>query len=156
MIDDIDPFSGPTVDVPGHAKGEPGIVPVTNNDMLAPSKEYHAYVTAGLAQLATQTAKLDADVRDGKLAPAKADWLTAHLTYERLGAAYGTFGDFDDEIDGRADGLTGTVSNPGWTGFYRVEYDLWHGAERRGTDQAGRSALRLRQGPQGCFPRSGS
>ncbi len=131
VIDDIDPFSGPTVRIPGRVKGEPGIVPVTNNDMLGPSKEYHAYVTVGLARLATQTAKLDADVRAGKLTQARQDWLTAHLTYERLGAAYGTFGDFDDEIDGRPDGLTGTVSNPAWTGFYRVEYDLWHGESAR-------------------------
>ncbi len=127
VLDDQDPFSGPTVTIPGHARGEPGIVPVTNDELVAPSKAYHAYVTAGLAQLQTQTARLDADLRAGKLAQARADWLTAHLTYERLGAAYGTFGDFDDEINGRPDGLTGTVHSPDWTGFYRIEYGLWHG-----------------------------
>lgn len=48
-----------------------------------------------------------------------------HLQYETLGDAYDAFGDFDTEIDGRAD-ATG-VASPQWTGFYRLEYGLWHG-----------------------------
>jgi iron uptake system component EfeO len=127
VIDDIDPFSGPTVRIPGDAKGTPGIVPVTDNDLLTPEKEYHAYVTIGLTQLAAQTKTLANDVKAGRLTAAKAAWLTAHLTYERLGAAYGTFDNFDGEIDGRADGLAGGVHSPDFTGFYRVEYGLWHG-----------------------------
>jgi iron uptake system component EfeO len=127
VIDDVDPFTGPTVKVPGHVKGEPGILPVTDNDLLEPAKEYHAYVAAGLIQLLAQTSTLAADVKAGNLTAAKSAWLTAHLTYERLGAAYGTFGNFDDEIDGRPDGLVGGVSSPQFTGFYRIEYGLWHG-----------------------------
>jgi iron uptake system component EfeO len=127
VIDDVDPFTGPTVKVPGHVKGQPGILPVTNNDLLEPAKEYHAYVAAGLIQLLAQTGTLAADVKAGNLTAAKSAWLTAHLTYERLGAAYGTFGNFDDEIDGRPDGLVGGVSSPQFTGFYRIEYGLWHG-----------------------------
>jgi iron uptake system EfeUOB component EfeO/EfeM len=127
VIDDIDPFTGPTVQIPGHAKGTPGIVPVTDNDLLQPEKEYHAYVTIGLNQLTAQTKTLAGDIKAGKLTAARAAWLTAHLSYERLGAAYGTFGDFDGEIDGRADGLPDGVRDPGFTGFYRVEYGLWHG-----------------------------
>ncbi len=64
-------------------------------------------------------------MRGGNLATARRDWLTAHLQYETLGDAYGAFGDFDTEIDGRAD-PTG-VSSPQWTGFFRLEYGLWHG-----------------------------
>lgn len=77
--------------------------------------------------LARQARKLDADVQVGRLAAARAAWLPAHLTYERPGAAYGTFGNFDTEIDGRPDGLTGGVSSPQFTGFYRLEYGLRHG-----------------------------
>ena len=29
--------------------------------------------------------------------------------------------------NGRPDGLTGGVNSPKWTGFYRLEYGLWHG-----------------------------
>jgi high-affinity iron transporter len=63
----------------------------------------------------------------GVVAAARADWLTAHLEYSSLGAAYGTFEDFDKEINGRADGLPLGVADPGFTGFHRLEYGLWHG-----------------------------
>ncbi|MEU1165767.1 imelysin family protein, partial [Streptomyces sp. NPDC005921] len=41
-------------------------------------------------------------------------------------AAYGTFEDFDQKINGRADGLAGGVADPDFAGFHRVEYGLWH------------------------------
>jgi len=129
LFEEQDPMTGPAVTVPGHAAGEAAIAPVTYNDLVGPDKLYQAYVERGLTSLAGQTVALDGDVRRGDLIAARRDWLTAHLTYETLGAAYDAFGDFDDEIDGRADALG--VSNPKWTGFYRVEYGLWHGQGAR-------------------------
>jgi iron uptake system component EfeO len=125
LFDDTDPITGPTVTVPGHVKGFAATVPVTFNDLVGPEKAYQAYVAAGLKTLVGQTGTLAADVRRGNLAAARRDWLPAHLTYETLGAAYDAFGNFDDEIDGRADALG--VTSPQWTGFYRLEYGLWHG-----------------------------
>jgi iron uptake system component EfeO len=125
LFEDTDPMTGSTVTVPGHAGGFPATVPVTFNDLVGPAKEYQTYVAAGLNTLVGQTQTLDGDVQHGNLTAARRDWLTAHLEYETLGAAYDAFGNFDDEIDGRADALG--VSNPQWTGFYRIEYGLWHG-----------------------------
>jgi iron uptake system component EfeO len=125
LFDDADPMTGPTVTVPGHVKGFAPTVPVTYNDLVGPEKEYHAYVAAGLQTLVGQTETLAGDVQRGNLTAARRDWLPAHLTYETLGAAYDAFGNFDDEIDGRADALG--VNNPQWAGFYRLEYGLWHG-----------------------------
>jgi iron uptake system component EfeO len=130
-FEDFDPFNGPTETVGGHTGGNPGIVPVTQDDLLQPAKEYTAYVSKGLVTLAAETGTLLGDVRAGNLPQAKAAWLTAHLQYERLGAAYDAFGDFDDEIDGRPDGLAGGVNSAQWTGFYRLEYGLWHGQSER-------------------------
>ena len=127
LFDDYDPITGPTVVIGGHTRGTPAILPITSNDLLAPASEYHAYVAAGLSTLASQAGVLAADVRSGNLGAARSAWLTAHLTYERLGAAYDAFGPFDAEIDGRPDGLAGGVNSPQWTGFYRLEYGLWHG-----------------------------
>jgi len=127
LFDDYDPMTGPTVVVAGHTPGTPAILPVTSNDLLAPANEYHAYVAAGLNTLVSQAGTLAAEVRDGNLSAARSAWLPAHLSYERLGAAYDSFGNFDDEIDGRPDGLAGGVNSPRWTGFYRLEYGLWHG-----------------------------
>ena len=61
------------------------------------------------------------------LADARQLWFPAHLDYARLGAAYDTFGNFNDEIDGRPLGLVGGVNSPDFQGFLRLEYGLWHG-----------------------------
>jgi iron uptake system component EfeO len=127
LIEDTDSISGPTEKVPGHTAGAVAILPVTDNDLYPPANEYHKYVTAGLVTLVSQVTTLNKAIQGGNLTTARSAWLPAHLTYERLGAAYDSFGDFDGEIDGRADGLVGGVSSPDWTGFYRLEYGLWHG-----------------------------
>ncbi len=125
LFSDFPPDEGAKVTVGGHAKGTLAILPVTQTDLIPYAKRYQAYAEAGLKVLARETSVLAAAVRANDLAAAKRDWLTAHLQYQTLGAAYGTFGDYDDEIDGRAD-VTG-VNSPQWTGFYRLEYGLWHG-----------------------------
>ena len=127
LIEDTDAITGPVTRIGGDVQGTPAIVPVTDNDLLGPARAYHAYVTAGLKVLVRQTGALAAAIAQGSLAQARAAWLPAHLTYERLGAAYGTFGNYDTEIDGRADGLAGGAASPQFTGFYRLEYGLWHG-----------------------------
>jgi len=130
LFEDSDPMTGPTITVTGDVKGATATVPVTYNELVAPAKQYQNYVAAGLKTLAAQTQSLDSDIRRGDLSAARRDWLTAHLTYETLGAAYDAFGDFDDKIDGRADALG--VTSPKWTGFYRLEYGLWHGQSAAG------------------------
>ena len=131
LIEDTDAITGPTEKVPGHTRGATATLPVTDDDLLASASEYHKYVTGGLVTLLSQVNTLNSAiqgaVQGGNLAAARSAWLPAHLTYERLGAAYDSFGDYDGEIDGRADGLVGGVVSPKWTGFYRLEYGLWHG-----------------------------
>ncbi|MFF2073793.1 iron uptake transporter permease EfeU [Kitasatospora sp. NPDC058162] len=115
-----------TVHVSGGAEVK-AVKPVSEDDLKAPLDSYKDYVNKGLATLMTQTQKIQADVHGGDLNAAKADWLTAHLQYASLGAAYGTFADLDKKIDGRADGYADKAQDPGFTGFLRLEYGLWHG-----------------------------
>jgi iron uptake system EfeUOB component EfeO/EfeM len=93
-----------------------------------PVDAYRSYVGGKLPGLLAAVRTLDADVAAGDLDRARADWLPAHLDYERLGAAYNSFGDFDARIDGLADGLPLGTADPSWSGFHRIEYGLWHGA----------------------------
>jgi iron uptake system component EfeO len=125
QFSDFNPLQGKTVTVAGDVSGTPAILPVTYNDLIPYAKTYVTVEEAAIKVMATETATLAAAVRSGNLATAERDWLTAHLQYETLGDAYGAFGNFDTEIDGRAD-PTG-VSSPRWTGFFRLEYGLWHG-----------------------------
>ena len=127
LVEDNDAITGAVVTIAGHVRGDRAVQPVTNDDLIGPAQQYKVYVTAGLQTLVGQVRTLDAAVRKGDLAAARRAWLPAHLTYERLGAAYGTFGDLDDAIDGRATGLVGGVASAQFSGFYRLEYGLWHG-----------------------------
>ena len=98
---------------------------VTYSQIAPLVTKYRAEVSAGLAVLATDTDRLRALADTGQLDQAKQAWLIAHLDYARLGAAYDTFGNFNDEIDGRPNGLPLGVADPSWTGFLRLEYALW-------------------------------
>ncbi|MET9014950.1 iron uptake transporter permease EfeU [Streptomyces olivaceoviridis] len=122
------------------------VVPVSEHDLSGPLAQYRTYVDEGLAALVPQTRMLADDIRHNHLGKARTDWLTAHRTYASLGAAYGTFEDFDQKIDGRADGLPDGVHDKDFTGFHRIEYGLWHGepatsltapAQRLAADAAG-------------------
>ena len=125
LFADASPLQGATVAVAGHATGTPAVLPVTYNDLIPPAKAYATEEEAAIKVMASETAALAAAVRGGNLAVARRDWLTAHVQYETLGDAYDAFGNFDTEIDGRADAIG--VTSPQWTGFYRLEYGLWHG-----------------------------
>ncbi|MBC3839918.1 EfeM/EfeO family lipoprotein [Streptacidiphilus sp. 4-A2] len=119
-------------DVGGRATGPsagpvPGVQPMPDLALGAPVTAYRAYVNRSLPVLLADSRTLNADLVAGDLAKAKSDWLTAHLDYERLGAAYNTFQDFDGLINGTADGLPLGTADPSWTGFFRIEYGLWHG-----------------------------
>lgn len=103
------------------------VVPVSEKDLAAPLATYKEYVDKGLATLTEQTGRLDQDIESGDLDAARKDWLTAHLSYSSLGAAYGTFQDFDKKINGRTAGLADGVKDKDFTGFHRLEYGLWHG-----------------------------
>jgi iron uptake system component EfeO len=128
LVEDTGAIVGPSMRVTGgHDESGPGVVPVTANELMAPVRRYRDHVIDGLGALATRTATLGALVRAGDRAGSEAAWLDAHLSYERLGAAYGAFGDSDGAINGTAAGLAAGVADPNFTGFHRLEYGLWHG-----------------------------
>lgn len=101
--------------------------PIRSLAMVAPVKSYTTWVEGRLPELLSACRRLDADVARGHLGTAKRDWLTAHLAYERLGAAYNAFGDADGVIDGTADGLPGGTASNDWSGFFAIEHALWGG-----------------------------
>ncbi|MBF9070915.1 EfeM/EfeO family lipoprotein [Streptacidiphilus fuscans] len=131
---DVDAVTGPTVTVKGPkgagtsgaagtsseaGSGTPAVVPVTEQDLIPATLAYQHWVAGQLPTLVSDVTALQAAVSSGDVAGARQHWLTAHLDYERLGAAYGAFGDVDEEINGpRQDS----------TGFHALEYGLWHGA----------------------------
>lgn len=132
--DDADAVTGPTVRITGGGKvrSGPAAVPVTQQELIPPTLAYQKWIQARTVELARRTDALRAAVDRGDLAASRAAWLPAHLVYERMGAAYGTFGDADAEINGTTAGLSGGVRDPRFAGFHRVEYGLWHGESASG------------------------
>jgi high-affinity iron transporter len=138
--------------VTGSGQGPAGVAPVNEQDMELPVYEYRAYVETELPGLLTAAEKLDADLKAGNLAQAKTDWLPAHLDYERLGAAYGTFDNFDDAINGSASGQPEGTATSSWTGFFRIEYGLWHGQGAAELAPLGNTLVSDIQGLAKAFP----
>jgi hypothetical protein len=90
--------------------------------------DYRGYVASKLSMLRSQVATLSAVIGSGNLAKAKSAWLSAHLTWLEIGqddGAYGCFGALGGEIDGLAAGHPLGTADPGFTGFHRIEFDLW-------------------------------
>jgi len=100
-------------------------VPVTPAELDGAVTTYRAAVSRLLVPLQADVAALRVTVAAGDLRAARTAWLATHLDYERLGAAYGTFGDLDRAINGRSDGLPGGAADPDFTGFGRLEAELW-------------------------------
>ena len=109
----------------------PAVIPVPVLQLDQPMRVYRAYVRRLLASLQLQLAGLGARLRSGDVAGAQSAWLVAHLTWLQIGqddGAYGAFGDIGRQIDGTAAGLVQGTADPGFTGFHKVELDLWtHG-----------------------------
>jgi iron uptake system component EfeO len=128
LPDDADAVTGPTVRITGSTvKSGPAAVPVSQQDLIPPTLAYQKWIQARTVELAKKTDALRDAVDRGDLTAARAAWLPAHLVYERMGAAYGTFGDADREINGTTAGLSGGVDDKDFAGFHRLEHGLWHG-----------------------------
>lgn len=100
--DGLEGESGPEVAITdGPAGGGmTAVVPTSENDLAGAVVVYQRRVTGGLATLAKRSAELRRAIGAGDRGRSRAAWLAAQLAYSRLGAAYGTFGDSADAIDG--------------------------------------------------------
>jgi iron uptake system EfeUOB component EfeO/EfeM len=117
------------VPVHGQVGGSgPPVVPVQTGELGAPMQAYRTYVAGRLRNLQTQVATVVSSVAARDLGSSESAWLTARLTWLEIGqddGAYGAFGELGREIDGTAAGLEGGTSSPAFTGFHKLELDLW-------------------------------
>jgi high-affinity iron transporter len=118
------------IQIPGGGVGTSTYAPAAISivQLYQPITQYTRYVSATLAKLRGQLDTLESRLAAGDVAGAKSAWLAAHVSWLSLGqddGAYGAFGDLGNKIDGTADGDVGATSSPSFTGFHRVELDLW-------------------------------
>jgi high-affinity iron transporter len=112
------------------AAGPTQSIPVDPAQMVGPVHSYQNYVSQQLDVLVNEVSGLRAAIATGVLPQAETAWLTAHLTWQRLGAAYDAFGTLGTLINGLTPGQAvgqtpGTPGDSKFEGFHRVELDLW-------------------------------
>jgi iron uptake system EfeUOB component EfeO/EfeM len=99
-------------------------LPTEQPEML----QYQSFVDSQLQTTETDVQALASAIHSGNLADAESAWLTAHLAYLLTGQddkQYGAFGDLGNSIDGTSAGLVDGTSDPNFTGFHKIELDLW-------------------------------
>ncbi len=129
LLSGVGSLSSAPVQISGHTNETvtAAVVPVTAAELTGPNRAYQAWAASHLATLATQVAKIGADLRAWDSTTAKSDWLAAQMTWEEVGASYDSFGEIGEAVDALPDGLQGGVGDPDFTGLHRLEYGLWHG-----------------------------
>lgn len=134
LADGLPTTNSPTVQAAGPASGGAATVaaaaltvrPISVADLQPAATAYDAYVRPQLVTLLGQVGTLRTDLAGGNLPAAQRDWSAAQLTWEQVGAAYDSFGDLGDAIDGLPQAQPLGVHDPGFTGLHRIEYGLWH------------------------------
>jgi high-affinity iron transporter len=111
----------------GASSAPPPVKPITTDELQPAADAYDKYVQPKLVTLASQVNQIKTDLAASNIPAAQADWLQAQLTWEQVGAAYDSFGDLGNAIDGLPQALPQGVDDPGFTGLHRIEYGLWHG-----------------------------
>jgi len=102
-------------------------LPAPAQTMSAAITSYRGYVNGKLDMLTGQVLTLKASIGNNDLDAARRQWLDAQLTWQRVGAAYGSFGELGDAINGLPNGLPKGTSDPGFTGLHRIEFGLYNG-----------------------------
>jgi high-affinity iron transporter len=121
----------------------PAVAPVSAAQIAGPLLRYRRYVDGLLARQQRQLTALLGRATAGDLAGAESAWLAAHLTWLEIGqddGAYGAFGELGRMIDGTAAGLVGGTRSRDFTGFHKLEFDLW---TRHDPHAAARDTTRL-------------
>jgi len=99
---------------------------------------YTSYVKDQAGQLLTATKAFAASYESGDDAAAQAQYPAARMFYERIEPTAEQFGDIDPAIDLREADLE---QGQDWTGWHRIEKDLWAPAGFTPSDAAGRTVL---------------
>lgn len=92
--------------------------------LLSAAETYAAYVREQADDLLTRTKIWVAEVKSGDERAARAGFASTRAPYERIEPVAETFADLDPRIDARD---TDLPEGEAWTGFHRLEKDLWTG-----------------------------
>ncbi|HEV3013391.1 MAG TPA: imelysin family protein, partial [Actinomycetota bacterium] len=106
----------------------------TTNDqaVLKAVADYKTWVLAEVDGLVADTAKFTDAVRAGDVAQARQRYAPSRVRWERIEPIAGLVEEIDGAVDARVDDFEG-VTDPGVTGWHRLEYHLWEKGSTAGT-----------------------
>ncbi len=107
------------------AMGTQAVGPVDPMDLVGPVAEYKVWVKAEADALLVATTAFTAAVKAGDVETAKALFAPARVSYERIEPIAELFSDLDASMDARADDWEKREQDPGFSGFHKLEYDLF-------------------------------
>lgn len=88
---------------------------------------YISYIKSQVAELVPQVTAFASAYASGDDETARSLYATARVSYERIEPTAEAFGDLDPKIDYRE--VDAVAEGLDWTGFHRIEKDLWPPAE---------------------------
>jgi iron uptake system component EfeO len=103
----------------------------TNGKLAEATAGYKRYVTSQIETLVAKTGEFVTAVKAGKVDEAKALFPVSRIYWERIEPVAESFGDIDPKVDGRDDGEPGVP----FTGYHRIEKDLWVDGLKPDTNQ---------------------
>jgi iron uptake system component EfeO len=115
-------MSGAGIRTPIVVKAPSGTPPTTSPQLDAAVASYRSYVVAQARLLEVRAKPFVAAVEAGNIAKAKSLYAAARVPYETIESVAASLGDLDSRIDARIDDVE---VGQQWTGFHRLEHDLW-------------------------------
>ena len=107
---------------------------------IGPLSEFRVYVSRQSSVLIKAVDALSQAIGAGDLEQAQALYTPARVAYQRLAPAAQRLAELDNAINARADYFEKRESDPGFTGFHRLEYGLF---DQRSTEGLAPIAQRL-------------
>lgn len=98
---------------------------VNLRSFLGPLSEYKVYLVQQAAMAIAASEALTAAIEAGDLDNARALWLQARAPYKRVEPLAYRFSDLEAAIDPVADYLAQRETDPGFSGFHRLEFGLF-------------------------------
>lgn len=107
----------------------PAISQASTGELQQSNNLYLKHASNTLSTLGPQIQTLTAAVEAGDRDAARTAWLTARQTWAGLGAAYGSFGDAGDSIEGVRNPAVEPDKDTEFSGLGRIEFGLFNGQQ---------------------------
>ena len=111
----------PTAASDAAAKAKPSMVA-----FVGPLSEFRVYLSSQGTALIKAVTALEQAIQAGDLAQAQALYVPARVAYQRLAPAAQRLAELDNRINARADYFEKREQDPGFSGFHRLEFALFH------------------------------